>query len=206
MTEKSVIEPQRLAAGDPIDLLDEEHRLFLDACAAFECVADGLPDEADLSLAESAAEVLLRHQPHHYEDECKGLFPLVRSKIGNSHTIARVIDQLESHRAQDIDVLTEIAEVLHAGAGHKRPSNPGMFGYMLRSYFTSERRQIAWERQIVMPAARLLLSQSELQGLARRLHDSERFEPGTSEEPFTVRRAITPGGQCWACYIKSPTH
>ncbi|HUS98443.1 MAG TPA: hemerythrin domain-containing protein, partial [Hyphomicrobiaceae bacterium] len=144
---------------DPIALLEDEHVLFLDICTAFEHVADRLPDEADFALARSSADSLLRHLTAHYEDESEILFPALRVRVGKDHALSRTLDLLESQRDQDVDILTEILEFLDAGDHARSPSSPSVFGYMLRSYFTSERRQIAWERRIVLPAARTLLTE-----------------------------------------------
>jgi hemerythrin-like domain-containing protein len=205
MADKQLEHWDPLGTMNPIDLLDEEHRLFLDACAALETVADKLPDEADLELAQSAAEVLLRNQPGHHEDEFAGLFPLLRRNVGREHTLSRILDQLEVHRTQDIDILTEIAEVLQIDISNKRPHNPGMLGYMLRSYFTNERRHIAWERQFILPAARILLTESDVGQLADKLRASNRFLT-VDNDRLAVRKAITPAGKCWACHVKSTQH
>ena len=154
---------------DPISLLEAEHRLFLEICATLESVADGLPDSADIALAQNAAENLAKYQTGHYKDESEILFPAVRERVGKEHSLTRTLNLLEFQRAQDIDLLSEIREVLQTGIIGSRPENPNMFGYMLRSYFTSERRQISWERQIILPAARTLLTEKDLALLAKRL-------------------------------------
>jgi hemerythrin-like domain-containing protein len=173
----------------PLDLLDSEHQLFVDICNVFERVADGLPDDADLDLARRAADILTIHQAGHYDDETGILFPCLRKKLGGDHVISRTLDQLERHRLQDTDILIELTEVLHFGARGRRPENPDMLGYMLRFYFTSERRQIDWERSIVLPAARMLMSESDLASLYERLSASERFVP-SGLEGFKVRHSI----------------
>lgn len=182
----------------PIGLLDQEHALFLDVCAAFERVADGLPDEADFDLARSAADILLRTLPGHIDDESAVLFPCLRACVGSGHLITSVLDELDAQRLQDADMLTELADVLQSDIEGKRARNPAMLGYMLRNYFNSERRQIAWERRIVLPAARMLLSEQDLSRLDSRLQLSGRFSLG-SDARLTVRQAITPSGACWAC-------
>lgn len=176
-------------AQSPLDLLDAEHQLFVDICNVFEQVADGLPDDADLDLARRAADILTVHQTGHYEDETTILFPCLRQKVGSDHVIAKTLDQLEKQRLQDTDILIELNEVLHFGARGQRPDNPDMLGYMLRFYFTSERRQIDWERSIVLPAARMLMSESDLASLQDRLSASERFVPA-GLEGFKVRHSI----------------
>ena len=162
-------------AYGPIDLLEQEHAQILNACAAFERVADGLPDEADFDLARSAADMLLHRLPGHYDDETAVLFPCLSARVGTGHLITSVLEELSKQRQQDADMLNEITDVLHSEVKGKRARNPAMLGYMLRNYFNSERRQIAWERKIVLPAARMLLSENDLQRLGERLRLSGRF-------------------------------
>lgn len=191
---------------DPLDILDEEHSIFLDVCAVLEHVADGLPDEADLCLAVNAADIVVRHQGDHYASESGVLFPALRQKVGNDHLIARILEQLDSHREQDVDVANEILDVLQSQRDTRKPTNPGMIGYMLRHYFIGERRQIAWERRIVLPAARMLLDEADMSRLAERL--ARRHQQPVSEDPtvLAVRRAAKPAVECWARNIKTTTN
>lgn len=188
---------------DPLDILDEEHSIFLDVCAVLENVADGLPDEADLCLAVKAADIVVRYQSDHYASESGVLFPALRQKVGSDHLIARILDQLDSHREQDVDVANEILDVLQSQRDGQRPANPGMIGYMLRHYFIGERRQIAWERRIVLPAARMLLDEADMSRLAERL--ARRNHQPMSEDPvvLAVRRAAKPVDACWARNVKT---
>jgi hemerythrin-like domain-containing protein len=176
-------------AQSPIDLLEEEHELFMKICKTFEQVADDLPEEANFDLARRAAEILNLHQPDHYADEAALLFHCLRAKVGTDHVISKTLDQLERHRIQDADILIELNEVLNFGVRSRRPDNPEMLGYMLRFYFIGERRQIEWERAIVLPAARILMSETDLARLHDRLSASDRFKPAGPNR-LTVRHSI----------------
>ncbi|MBN9246319.1 MAG: hypothetical protein J0I81_02505, partial [Hyphomicrobium sp.] len=44
----------------------------------------------------------------------------------------------------------------------RAPRNPETLGYILRGYFESQRRHIAWEDSVVLPAARKALTVEDL--------------------------------------------
>jgi hemerythrin-like domain-containing protein len=67
---------------------------------------------------------------------------------------------------RDEDVSSELLEELTFVAEQGRARNADMLGYMLRGLFEGQRRHIAWENTVVVPAARRLLQQDDLQSLS----------------------------------------
>lgn len=147
---------------DPIGLVAEEHVLQLELCNLLEALADGLPHEFDRRLAELVISNLQSITPAHTRLEEEGLFPLLRVRAKDVPALMSALDRLEDEHDRDADLLEELVSVLGSVLENGRPENPNMLGYLLRGYFESQRRHIAWEESVVLPVAREMLSKADL--------------------------------------------
>lgn len=125
------------------------HHEMLRLCAALEAVADDLPDGVDrlqcLALAGSLLPVL--RSGHRFEEE--QVFPPVEARTGE----AGVIRRLKTEHVEDDCNAQELTQVLLAiGQGHPI-YNPEAVGYMLRAFFGTMRRHIAFERDHILRVA-----------------------------------------------------
>jgi hypothetical protein len=73
-----------------------------------------------------------------------------------------------------------------------------MLGYMLRGYFDSQRRHIAWEDRVVLPVARQVLTSDDLASLQSWVMASE--HPRCSlQSVVTIRNARSARAVCDQC-------
>jgi len=123
------------------------HVQKLALCHMLEGIADDLPSRVDrLQCLAVAADLLpLLRECHRFEEEV--VFPVFALRTGEEDTVAR----LKLEHLEDQSAAADLSEALLA-YGHGRPiENPEAFGYMLRAFFESLRRHIAFERDHVLP-------------------------------------------------------
>ena len=164
-------------ARNPLDVIVQEHALQLDLCDALERIADGLPDEVDRRLCAKVASFLQYELPLHHQDEEEGLFPLLLARASEGDGIGEIIDRLAAEHVTDTDLAAEIFETLDTLSQGGRVSNPDMVGYMLRNFFEGYRRHVHWENALVIPLARLRLTDDDFAALSARM-DENRAKSG----------------------------
>lgn len=137
------------AAGFPprIDM-ERGHRRLLQACDALEALADQLPGDVDrlgcLMLAGTLIPLL---------DACHGFEEaVVLPAFGRTERGAAICARLTAEHLQDRCAAEDLTEALLAHGHGRLITNPEAFGYMLRGFFDSMRRHIAFERDHVLPA------------------------------------------------------
>ena len=69
---------------------------------------------------------------------------------------------------------TKSSTILKTCPTAQRPDNPDMLGYMLRGFFETQRRHVAWENAVVMPLAYARLTQDDLRELSRVMLDNRK--------------------------------
>jgi hemerythrin-like domain-containing protein len=148
--------------SDPLAVIKEEHALQRSLCDILERIADGLPEDIDPDLAESAANLLeTAYRTHvHFEDD--QFYPLLRRRAPRDARLIGVLDQLHAEHARDEGFALEIIDELQHLARAGYAANPNMLGYMLRGFFEGQRRQLEWEDALVLPMAEAVLERSDL--------------------------------------------
>ncbi len=102
----------------------------------------------------------------HIRDEEEGLFPLLRQRALPSDNFDEIAEVLSLEHASDEGFAEEIVDQLESLKDGKRPHNPDMLGYMLRGFFETQRRHLAWEDAVVLPLARERLTAVDLRKLS----------------------------------------
>ena len=154
-------------ARNPLDVIAQAHALQVQLCDALERIADGLPDDVDRRLCAQVASSLTYDLPLHHQDEETGLFPLLRERALDEDQIHDILSRLASEHMTDTDFASELSESLEILGRGEKVRNPDMVGYMLRGFFERYRRHVHWENTLVMPVARLRLTDEDLATLAR---------------------------------------
>lgn len=149
--------------ADPLGWLRHDHDAQLELCNALEHIADSLPDSVDRRLVGEVIVILAAGMTTHFRFEETVLFPLLRLRAAGDATLLAALDQLEDEHTRDSDVGDELVEQLRALLNTGRASNAEMLGYMLRGFFEGQRRHIEWENAILLPAARQLLTDADLE-------------------------------------------
>lgn len=120
----------------------------LKVCGALEEIADGLPDNVDRLMCMSVASTLLPmlRNIHRFEEDV--VFPAYAAATADPQCVER----LKAEHVEDecfADELTEALMTIGHGASVK---NPEALGFMLRGFFETIRRHVAFERDHILPA------------------------------------------------------
>lgn len=189
---------------DPIGLLREEHALQNELCNLLETLADGLPHQFDRALAQVSISILETGMPSHMRLEEEALFPLLRQRVPDSHPMHSALSCLEHEHDRDGAAVVEIADALRSAISLGRVANPDMLGYMLRGFFDSQRRHIAWEEAVVLPTARDVLTAADLRAIQAWIMASD--HPRCSRQSIVALRAARAGSSlCATCQSASPS-
>lgn len=175
---------------DPIDLIAWDHELQLELCDLLESIADGLPAVTSASVTRVAAATLRGGFKAHMQFEERELFPMLRRRGATRPWLCRALDQLSQEHEADEDFCQEVAEALEGLSIDRGTSNPDMIGYMLRGFFLSQRRHLEWENTVVLPEARELLTDDDLDSLCEGILSATAWH-GTELPLTTLGR---PGG------------
>ncbi len=130
-------------------IMEVAHTVVLRLCDLLEGVADSLPGAIDRATCRMLAlelEPILRGL-HRFEEET--LFPACQQITG---TLPKSLDRLRAEHVEDESFAGEIAEALLALSRTGSADNPEALGFMLRGFFESQRRHIAFEREHLLPA------------------------------------------------------
>ncbi len=189
---------------DPIGLIDEEHALQLELCDLLEAIADSLPHEFDHTLAIIALNILERSVPAHVQLEEHALFPLLRTRIADTDPLHAALQCLEEEHERDSAALIELIDSLRYAVEGGDITNPDMLGYLLRGFFDGQRRHIAWEDRVVLPAARSALNAADLASIQAWIMASD--HPRCSRQSvLAIRRARSVSSVCCACPSSAPS-
>lgn len=132
--------------------IERAHREKLRLCAALEDVADSLPAHVDRlrCLAIAGELVPLLRSVHRYEEDV--VLPAFLAALGRSPDAWASVVRLKTEHVEDECFADELTEVLMAIGQGGRVDNPEATGFMLRGFFETLRRHIAFEREHVLPA------------------------------------------------------
>lgn len=137
--------------GQLAQMLVATHRDQLALCKTLETIADSLPAEIDRCSCINAARALgpLITRAHDLEEDV--IFPAIENSASHLVGMERIIERLKYEHMEDVCFSEELHDALMAyGRGEERPS-PEAFGYMLRGFFESLRRHIAFEQEVIVP-------------------------------------------------------
>lgn len=145
-------------------LLRKSHRRQLALCAELEEIADDLPDRVDrqrcLYLARALCPIIT--EAHALEE--RALFPYLRLLTRTLPNLDATIERLRWEHFEDFCFSEELRDALFdLGRGEHR-MNPETLGYMLRCFFESLRRHIAFEREMLVPACEAVPTQANRNG------------------------------------------
>lgn len=120
-------------------------------CDDLEAIADGLPSRVDrLKCLLVANELVpLLRLCHSYEE--KYLFPAFAGKNSNDAARTASIRRLKAEHVEDECAAQDLTDTLLAIGHGGAVANPEAVGFMLRGFFDSMRRHVAFEREHVLP-------------------------------------------------------
>ena len=139
--------------GQSVPCLDmgRAHDEALLLCDELERIADGLPHKVERTLCLSIARriVPMLKESHTYEEAV--VFPAFAAAAAQPAVGDASVRRLKAEHVEDECAAQDLADILFA-IGHGSPiDNPEALGFMLRAFFETMRRHIAFEREHVMP-------------------------------------------------------
>lgn len=154
--------------AEPLNWLFAEHYRHRQFCALIERIA-GSQVVSHQETQEALA--FLRHDlPLHIVDEEDDLFPLLRRRCEPEDEVDRVLGSLSADHRDDIDVVAQLISLLEASLRLERPLAASPKAQrQLRAFVARERAHIALENAVVLPIARLRLTQEDLEIFSRRM-------------------------------------
>ncbi len=87
---------------------------------------------------------------HRHEEEA--VFPAFEADGANAMARANSIQRLKAEHVEDECAAQDLTDVLLVIGHGGTPENPEALGFMLRAFFETLRRHIAFEREHVLPA------------------------------------------------------
>lgn len=120
-------------------------------CHRLEVVADGLPDSVDIGDCNEMAKSIYTKVKTAHEFEETVLFPLLQEQPDSSVKMASVIERLQFEHWEDEAYATEVEDALGKFVMAPRNANIEGLSWMLRGFFESVRRHVAFERYYVLP-------------------------------------------------------
>ncbi len=172
---------------NPLDILTECHQAQYRFCNFLESTADHLPEIFDPARLQSAIQLLRHDLPLHHQDESRGLFPLIQKHMRPDSEIEASIARLNDEHEGDEGFAGEIIELLETLlAGDADVKTTAAAGYMLRGFFETTRRHIAFEDEVILPFARKKLSIADLATLAEVM----------AENRYTTTQSLFTFGNC----------
>lgn len=134
----------------PSAVMKRAHREKLQLCDALEKIADALPNVDRLKcLGTANAIVPLLRNIHHYEETI--IFPAYEAATGDGNANLASTRRLRAEHVEDECFAGEVTETLLALGHGETVENAEAVGFMLRGFFESMRRHIAFEREHVLP-------------------------------------------------------
>lgn len=120
-------------------------------CLELEAIADSLPNvfDKDLWLKKSQSISSVLEKAHSFEE--LELFPALLRQQGAELRFADVLKRLESEHHNDEDYAENVAHAIGIYVKHNDHSKAEGLSWMLRGFFESIRRHIAFEREHILP-------------------------------------------------------
>lgn len=152
----------------PLEWFTAEHYRHRQFCALMHELAQAEEFEP---IALAALVEFLRHElGRHLVDEEEDLFPLLRRRALPEDDIGQVLGRLTSEHKGDLAHGHALrAHLERCIANHTPPAADPAARLALAAYANQELRHLALENAVVLPLAKLRLTQGDLKSLSRRL-------------------------------------
>ncbi|WP_348627026.1 hemerythrin domain-containing protein [Mesorhizobium sp. M3A.F.Ca.ET.080.04.2.1] len=131
-------------------MMRRAHREKLRLCDALEKLADALPNVDRLQCLGVANTIVpLLREIHRYEETV--VFPAYEAALTLAESKLASTNRLRAEHLEDECYADELTEALLAIGHGDRIENAEAVGFMLRGFFESVRRHIAFEREHILP-------------------------------------------------------
>ncbi len=120
-------------------------------CDILEEIADSLPYNIDERACINAAQMIIPLIKRSHKMEVEILFPLLEDSDNCLANLSATIKRIRSEHIRDEFSAEEIAEILLSYGKGKPNQSPEATGYILRGFFESQRRHIAFVHELIAP-------------------------------------------------------
>lgn len=145
------------ASDDGFVLMARSHARQMSLCEDLEAIADGLPGNVNRRLCLYLASVMCPTIAAAHAIEERVLFPAMKSLTVWLPDIDITVERLRWEHFEDICFAEELREALYSIGCGEPVMSAGAAGYMLRGFFESVRRHVAFERDVLSPLMQLAL-------------------------------------------------
>ncbi len=173
---------------DPLEVISREHREHLGLCDKLEEIADSLPNSVDRHVCGCVALALRHRVGVHHAVEEEALFPLLTARASDDDVLMSTLLRLRDEHRTDEGHCDEVLELLTSLSKGNRPENVEAAGYLLRGLFECMRRHIAFEEDHILPKAREVLEESDLQLLASYMAETQIGRKAACFDPARRRK------------------
>ncbi len=152
--------------GNPLEFIHEDHLREREICSEIDVLA--CSESPDPRVADQVLTYLNEELPLHLEDEEEDLFPLLKRRCEAEDEINKAIRRLSSehdHADEDTPNVIEILRNITSGRNVNSEKKRGT----LTRYASRARRHLILENAIILPFAKLRLTQGDLETLTLRM-------------------------------------
>ena len=127
------------------------HGRILQLCDVLEEIADALPGRVDSGQCRIVGEMLmpLLRYGHDYEEQ--HFFPAYEMGEAEPGSRVQTIRRLKSEHMADEGAAQDVADALTALGDGAPVTNAEALGFMLRAFFETQRRHVAFEQEHLLP-------------------------------------------------------
>ncbi len=137
--------------ADLVAGLRQIHHAKLALCDRLEEIADALPDKMDAQVCAVTARAIgpILEKAHQFEEEI--FYPGLTKHLKGAGDQDPIFERLKIEHHEDICFGEEVRDVLISYGAGKPNQTADATGYMLRGFFESLRRHMAFEQELARP-------------------------------------------------------
>jgi hemerythrin-like domain-containing protein len=174
--------------SDPIEWFFAEHQRHRQFCDLMQRAS--MATTYDEDLLHWLLDFVVHELALHVLDEEEDLFPLMRMRAQPEDDLDKVLGRLQGEHAKDLTAAAAVRHHLETCLRQQAPiGRNNARRRALEAFAIQERGHLALENAVVLPIARLRLSERDLLDLSNRLATRR----GASRRPARRRRAIKIG-------------
>ncbi len=154
--------------AEPLDYIFAEHFRQRVLCNMLDEIAD--QERPDRQAIEAVLRYLRVDFAPHMQDEEHDLFPMLRRRAEPEDRIDDVIGQLtQEHAADRLDAKLITEGLAKALAGKTETGQASALAKLLHRFAENERNHLTLENAIILPLARIRLTDDDIRNLAHRM-------------------------------------
>jgi hemerythrin-like domain-containing protein len=121
-------------------------------CSDLEAIADSLPASINVQGSLGVAQTMLSivHSAHQFEEN--NIYPMFTQNTVLNDAMLKHIERLKFEHWADEDYAEEVYHALREFIANQNKIKAETLSWMLRGFFESMRRHVAFERAVILPA------------------------------------------------------